>query len=88
MVDTGLLHADTLILQAIAGLCTEGVPEDRLPYFHEHVHPLVRRIVEMLMESMPASPEMAVLNWLLGIMAAPPELVQQAQCWINGDIAG
>jgi len=85
----GCLDADSLILQAIAGLCAAGgIPQEKAPYFHEKVHPLVAPAVEFLMETMPDRPDIALLLWLAAGSggrepgsAVPPDLATGLSTW-------
>mmetsp|Transcript_109026 Transcript_109026/g.172231 ORF Transcript_109026/g.172231 Transcript_109026/m.172231 type:complete len:969 (-) Transcript_109026:36-2942(-) len=80
------IDADSLILQSIAGLCVKGVAEDRAPYFHEKVRPLLGYMVEHLMDKMPAEPEVASVLWLLGRMNMPRELADVVGKWAETGI--
>jgi len=66
-----IFDADALILGAIAPLCTQGIQQDKVPYFNEKVHPLVRRIVEFLMQELPEQPEISVLLHLAKLAGVP-----------------
>lgn len=83
------LDTDSLILQAIAGLCARGgIPRERAPYFHEKVQPLLSLAVEFLMETMPDRPDRALLLWLAAGLggrepanAAPWDVAAQLSSW-------
>lgn len=69
-----LFDADALILDAIAPLCTNGIEQDKLPYFNEKVYPLVRRCVEFLMYELPEQPELSMLLWLAKLLGVPKSI--------------
>jgi len=83
------LDTDSLILEAIAGLCARGgIPRERAPYFHEKVQPLLSLAVEFLMETIPDRPDRALLLWLAAGLggrepasAAPWDVAAQLSSW-------
>lgn len=83
-----LFDPSSLILEAISGLCARGVPEDKAPYFHQHVSPLITEIVEMLMEKMPVRPDLAVLSWLVEMLDVPNVVRFPVKAWIDEELLG
>lgn len=78
------LDPTSLVLRAIAGLCSEGVPPEKVPYFTDHVSPLLTQITEYLMQEMPQNPIGALILWLLSGSNPPPELWTQVHALVNG----
>lgn len=75
------IDADALILQAISGLCSRGIQQDKAAYFQQRAHVLVGGMVEHLMDTMPERPEVALLIWLLGPAGIPQDLASQVIGW-------
>lgn len=79
------IDADSLILQAISGLCSRGIQKDKAAYFQRKAHDLIGRMVEHLLDGMPDRPEVALVLWLLGVAAVPEELAVQFRHWADGN---
>lgn len=85
------LDSDSLILEAIAGLCARGgIPPDKVPYFQEKVRPLIASAVEFLMETTPLEPAGSLFAWLargcdgLSNFCVPPDIYATIASIIGG----
>lgn len=79
-----LLDPTSLVLQVISDLCAKGIPPEKADYFQEKVHPLMSRMVEYVMNDLPARPDLAILLWIIATLGLPLELQTQVREWCEG----
>jgi CRP-like cAMP-binding protein len=65
-----VLDPDSIVLQAIAGLCAKGLPPENAEFL-QSIHPLLVRVAAWMAEDMPPQPEVALILWLLKEQKAP-----------------
>lgn len=80
------LDPTSLVLRAIADMCASGepLPHETAAYLEKKVNPLLRGIVDLVMEQMPESPEMAVLLWLRKVAHVPESTAARVREWAAG----